>query len=58
MPSEKLSEEFQSWLNSSNEEMPKILPIEMEVFKPIKEIKNRHKGITMPFEGNVKSVKR
>ena len=58
MPSEKLSEEFQSWLNSSDKEMPKTLPIEMDVFKPIREIKNRHKCITMPFEATVKSVKR
>ena len=58
MPSEKLSEEFQSWLNSSDQEIPKTLPIEMDVFRPIKEIKNRHKCITMPFEATVKSVKR
>ena len=41
-----------------NKEMPKTLPIEMDIFKPIKEIKNRHKCITMPFEATVKSVKR
>ena len=41
-----------------NKEMPKTLPIEMYIFKPIKEIKNRHKCITMPFEATVKSVKR
>ena len=58
MPSEKLSEEFQSWLNSSDQEIPNTLPIEMDVFKPIREIKNRHKCITMPFEATVKSVKR
>ena len=58
MPSEKLSEEFQSWLNSSDQKMPKTLPIEIDVFRPIKEIKNRHKCITMPFEATVKSVKR
>ena len=57
MPSEKLSEEFQSWLNNSDQEMPETLPIEMGVFKPIKEIKNRHKCVTMPFEATVKSVK-
>ena len=58
MPSENLSEELQSWLNSSDQEIPKALPIEMDVFRPIKEIKNRHKCITMPFEATVKSVKR
>ena len=58
MPSEKLSEEFQSWLNSSDQEIPKTLPIEMDDFRPIKEIKNRHKCITMPFEATVKSVKK
>ena len=58
MPSEKLTEEFLSWLNSSDQEMPKTLQIEMDIFKHIKEIKNRHKCITMPFEATVKSVKR
>ena len=58
MPSENLSEELQSWLNSSDQEIPKALPIEMDVFRPIKEIKNRHKCITMPFEATVKSVKK
>jgi nitrogen fixation NifU-like protein len=47
MPSEKLTEEFLSWLNSYDQEMPKTLPTEMSVFKPIREIKNRHKCITI-----------
>ena len=58
MPSEKLTEDFLSWLNSSDQVMPKTLPSEIDIFKPIKEIKNRHKCITMPFEATVKSVKR
>ena len=46
MPSKKLTEEFLSWLNSSDQEMPKTLPTEMNVFKPIREIKNRHKSVS------------
>ena len=57
IPSEKLTEEFTNWLNNSDEEIPETLPKEMSVFKPIKEIKNRHKCITMPFEATVKSVR-
>ena len=28
----------------------------MEIFEPIREIKNRHKCITMPFEATCKSI--
>ena len=57
IPSEKLTQDFESWLNNSDQQIPETLPKEMDVFKPIKEIKNRHKCITMPFEATVKSVK-
>ena len=32
------------------------LPIEMKIFEPIREIKNRHKCITMPFEATYRSI--
>ena len=56
IPNKQLTEDFENWLNNIEQPMPATLPKEMDVFKPIKEIKNRHKCITMPFEATVKSV--
>ena len=56
IPNKQLIEDFENWLNNIDQPIPATLPKEMDVFKPIKEIKNRHKCITMPFEATVKSV--
>ncbi len=56
IPNKQLTEDFENWLNNIDQPIPATLPKEMDVFKPIKEIKNRHKCITMPFEATVKSV--
>jgi nitrogen fixation NifU-like protein len=56
LPNKQLTEDFENWLNNIDQPIPATLPKEMDVFKPIKEIKNRHKCITMPFEATVKSV--
>ena len=56
IPNKQLTEDFEKWLNNIDQPIPATLPKEMDVFKPIKEIKNRHKCITMPFEATVKSV--
>ena len=56
IPNKQLTEDFENWLNNIDQPIPATLPKEMDIFKPIKEIKNRHKCITMPFEATVKSV--
>ena len=56
IPNKQLTEDFENWLNNIDQPIPATLPKEMDVFKPIKEIKNRHKCIIMPFEATVKSV--
>ena len=56
IPNKQLTEDFENWLNNIEQPIPDSLPKEMEVFKPIAAIKNRHKCITMPFEATVKSV--
>ena len=56
IPNKQLTEDFENWLNNIDQPIPATLPKEMDIFRPIKEIKNRHKCITMPFEATVKSV--
>ena len=56
VPDEKFLEEFFSWLENAEKNLSDQLPIEMEIFEPIREIKNRHKCITMPFEATYRSI--
>ena len=56
VPDERFLNEFLSWLENTEKEFSDHMPIEMEIFEPIREIKNRHKCITMPFEATCKSV--
>ena len=56
MPSKNLTSDFKKWLDSSDQKFPETLPNEIGVFKPIKEIRNRHKCITMPFEATIDSI--
>ena len=56
VPDERFLKEFLSWLENTEKDFSDHLPIEMEIFEPIREIKNRHKCITMPFEATYKSV--
>ena len=56
VPDEIFLKEFLSWLENTDKDFSDHLPIEMEIFEPIREIKNRHKCITMPFEATCKSV--
>ena len=56
VPDEKFLKEFFSWLENAEKNLSDQLPIEMEIFEPVKEIKNRHKCITMPFEATYRSI--
>ena len=56
VPDEKFLEEFFSWLENAQKNLSDQLPIEMEIFEPIREIRNRHKCITMPFEATYRSI--
>ena len=56
MPSKSFTSDFKKWLDSSDQKFPETLPNEISIFKPIKEIKNRHKCITMPFEATIDSI--
>ena len=56
VPDEKFLKEFFSWLENAEKNLSDQLPIEMEIFEPIREIRNRHKCVTMPFEATYKSI--
>ena len=56
VPDENFLEEFFSWLENAERNLSDQLPIEMKIFEPIREIKNRHKCITMPFEATYRSI--
>ncbi len=56
VPDEKFLEKFFSWLENAEKNLSDQLPIEMEIFEPIREIRNRHKCITMPFEATYRSI--
>ena len=56
VPDEKFLEEFFSWLENAEKNLSDKLPIEMKIFEPIREIRNRHKCITMPFEATYRSI--
>jgi len=49
--------DFLNWLENKDQDLPISLPDEIGVFTPIRDIKNRHKCITMPFEAILKSIK-
>lgn len=57
MPNSNFIEEFLNWLEYKNQNLSNSLPQEMNIFTPIRDIKNRHKCITMPFEATIKSIK-
>ena len=56
VPDELFLEEFFSWLENAEKNLSDQLPIEMNIFEPIREIRNRHKCITMPFEATYRSI--
>ncbi len=56
VPDEKFLKEFFGWLENAEKNLSDQLPIEMEIFEPIREIRNRHKCITMPFEATYRSI--
>ena len=56
VPDKRFLKEFLSWLENTEKDFSDHLPIEMEIFEPIREIKNRHKCISMPFEATHKSI--
>ena len=56
IPDERFLNEFLGWLENTEKGFSDHLPIEMEIFEPIREIKNRHECITMPFEATYKSI--
>ena len=57
MPNSNFIEEFLNWLEYKNQNLYNSLPQEINIFTPIRDIKNRHKCITMPFEATIKSIK-
>jgi nitrogen fixation NifU-like protein len=57
MPNSNFIEEFLNWLEYKNQNLSNLLPQQMNIFTPIRDIKNRHKCITMPFEATIKSIK-
>ena len=58
MPNSNFIEEFLNWLAYKNQNLSNSLPKEINIFTPIRDIKNRHKCITMPFEATIKSIKK
>ena len=58
MPNSNFIEEFLNWLEYKNQNLSNSLPKEINIFTPIRDIKNRHKCITMPFEATIKSIKK
>ena len=58
LPKNDFIENFKKWLNDTDIDFPDDLPKEIEIFKPIREISNRHKCITMPFEATIKSIEK
>ena len=56
IPDENFLEEFFSWLENAERNLSDQLPTEIKIFEPIREIKNRHKCITMPFEATYRSI--
>ena len=58
LPQNDFIENFKKWLNDTDIDLPDDLPKEIEIFKPIREISNRHKCITMPFEATIKSIEK
>ena len=57
MPNSNFIEEFLNWLEYKNQNLSNSLPQQMNILTPIRDIKNRHKCITMPFEATIKSIK-
>ena len=58
LPKNNFIENFRKWLNDADIDLSDDLPKEIEIFKPIREISNRHKCITMPFEATIKSIEK
>jgi len=58
LPKNNFIENFKKWLNDTDIDLPDDLPKEIEIFKPIRELSNRHKCITMPFEATIKSIEK
>lgn len=47
---------FLFWLEMKSVNLPNELPKEIEIFEPIREISNRHKCVSMPFEAIINSI--
>jgi len=57
IPNNNFVKDFLNWLENKDQDLPISLPEDIGVFTPIRDIKNRHKCITMPFEAILKSIK-
>ena len=57
IPNNNFVKDFLNWLENKDQNLTISLPEEIGVFTPIRDIKNRHKCITMPFEAILKSIK-
>ena len=57
IPNNNFVKDFLNWLENKDQDLPISLPEDIAVFTPIRDIKNRHKCITMPFEAILKSIK-
>ena len=49
-------QDFKNWLENEKSEDLLNCPSEIEVFYPIKSIKNRHTCITMPFQATINTL--
>ena len=57
LPHDNFFLEFTNWLKNKETLMSSKVPKELEIFYPIKSVKNRHKCIIMPFEASFKILK-
>jgi nitrogen fixation NifU-like protein len=57
IPNNNFVKDFLNWLEYKDQDLSNSLPQEMSIFTPIRDIKNRHKCIIMPFEAILKSIK-
>ena len=56
IPVDNFLYDFKTWLSDNTRELKPSIPQEIEVFFPIKSIKNRHSCIIMPHEALFKAL--
>ena len=58
VPIKNYLNDFKSWLSEKNKNLKSSTPKELEIFIPIKTIKNRHTCILMPYEAAFKTLEK